>query len=97
MCGRMYGGIKNKTAELFSDNLIEKEMWMCTETGLKSRFLSLALWTLRPNKNNPNLLPIGETFGFSLFFDYPNFKVVPHRFLSVVHDKLLDDTGCKGA
>ena len=27
-----------------------------------------------PNKNNPNLLPIGETFGFSLFFDYPNFN-----------------------
>ena len=27
-----------------------------------------------PNKNNPNLLPIGETFGFSLFFDYPNYN-----------------------
>ena len=27
-----------------------------------------------PNKNNPNLLPIGETFGFSLYFDYPNFN-----------------------
>ena len=27
-----------------------------------------------PNKNNPNLLPIGETFGFSFYFDYPNFN-----------------------
>ena len=32
------------------------------------------LLTLAPDKNNPNLLPIGETFGFSLFFDYPNFN-----------------------
>ena len=27
-----------------------------------------------PNKNNPNLLPVGEMFGFSLFFDYPIFN-----------------------
>ena len=27
-----------------------------------------------PNSKNPNLLPIGESFGFVLFFTYPNFN-----------------------
>ena len=27
-----------------------------------------------PNSKNPNLLPIGESFGFVLFITYPNFN-----------------------
>ena len=26
-----------------------------------------------PNSKNPNLVPIGEGFGFLLYLDYPNF------------------------
>ena len=40
----------------------------------ESNFMQVRLLLSAPNKNNPNLLPIGETFGFSLFFDYPNFN-----------------------
>ena len=27
-----------------------------------------------PNSKNPNLLPIGESFGFVFYFTYPNFN-----------------------
>ena len=27
-----------------------------------------------PNSKNPNLVPIGEGFGFLLYLDYPNFN-----------------------
>ena len=27
-----------------------------------------------PNSRNPNLVPIGEGFGFLLYLDYPNFN-----------------------
>ena len=27
-----------------------------------------------PNHENPNLIPIGDGFGFLLYFDYPNFN-----------------------
>ena len=27
-----------------------------------------------PNSKNPNLVPIGNGFGFLLYFDYPNFN-----------------------
>ena len=30
--------------------------------------------TLAPNSRNPNLVPIGEGFGFLLYLDYPNFN-----------------------
>ncbi len=27
-----------------------------------------------PNNRNPNLVPIGNRFGFVIFIDYPNFN-----------------------
>ena len=27
-----------------------------------------------PNRRNPNLVPVGEGFGFLLYLDYPNFN-----------------------
>ena len=27
-----------------------------------------------PNSTNPNLMPVGEGFGFVVFFEYPNFN-----------------------
>ena len=27
-----------------------------------------------PNSTNPNPIPIGEVFGFVIFYDYPNFN-----------------------
>ena len=27
-----------------------------------------------PNSRNPNLVPVGEGFGFLLYLDYPNFN-----------------------
>ena len=27
-----------------------------------------------PNSKNPNLVPVGEGFGFLLYLDYPNFN-----------------------
>ena len=29
-----------------------------------------------PNSKNPNLLPIGESFGFVFLFTYPNFNTI---------------------
>ena len=40
----------------------------------EGNFMQVQVLLPAPNKNNPNLLPIGETFGVSLFFDYPNFN-----------------------
>ena len=37
--------------------------------GVKVQVLSGA-----PNSRNPNLVPIGEVFGFLLYLDYPNFN-----------------------
>ena len=37
--------------------------------NVKVQFLSGA-----PNSRNPNLIPIGEEFGFLLYLDYPNFN-----------------------
>ena len=32
-----------------------------------------------PNKNNPNLIIVGDTFGFSVYFKYPNFNSKKHK------------------
>ena len=37
--------------------------------GVQVQVLSSA-----PNSKNPNLVPIGEGFGFFLYLDYPNFN-----------------------
>ena len=37
---------------------------------MQVRFLSPA-----PNSTNPNPRPIGEGFGFVVYFDYPNFNL----------------------
>jgi len=31
--------------------------------------------SLRPNSTNPNPKPVGEGFGFVVYFDYPNFNL----------------------
>ena len=32
-----------------------------------------------PNSTNPNPKPIGEGFGFVVYFDYPNFNLKPNK------------------
>ena len=40
----------------------------------EGNFMQVQFLLPAPKHSNPNLLPIGETFGFSLYFDYPNFN-----------------------
>ncbi len=34
-----------------------------------------------PNGTNPNLVPIGESFGFVLLFAYPNFNAKTNKLI----------------
>ncbi len=36
---------------------------------------NLLFWVLLSNETNPNPKPIGEGFGFVVYFDYPNFNL----------------------
>ena len=40
----------------------------------ESDFMQVQLLLPAPNSRNPNLVPIGEGFGFLLYLDYPNFN-----------------------
>ncbi len=38
----------------------------------ESNFMEVQVLLSAPNSRNPNLVPIGEGFGFLLYLDYPN-------------------------
>ena len=38
------------------------------------KFMQVQVLLSAPSENNPNLTPIGEGFGFVLFYEYPNFN-----------------------
>ena len=40
----------------------------------ESNFMQVRPLLSAPNSRNPNLVPIGEGFGFLLYLDYPNFN-----------------------
>ena len=40
----------------------------------ESDFMQVRPLLPAPNSRNPNLVPIGEGFGFLLYLDYPNFN-----------------------
>ena len=40
----------------------------------ESNFMQVQVLLSAPNENNPNLTPIGDGFGFVLFYEYPNFN-----------------------
>ena len=40
----------------------------------ESNFMQVQVLLSAPNSRNPNLVPIGEGFGFLLYLDYPNFN-----------------------
>ena len=40
----------------------------------ESDFMQVQVLLSAPNSKNPNLVPIGEGFGFLLYLDYPNFN-----------------------
>ena len=40
----------------------------------ESDFMQVQVLLSAPNSRNPNLVPIGEGFGFLLYLDYPNFN-----------------------
>ena len=40
----------------------------------ESNFMGVEVSQGAPNCRNPNLVPIGEGFGFLLYLDYPNFN-----------------------
>ena len=40
----------------------------------ESNFMQVQVLLPAPNSRNPNLVPIGEGFGFLLYLDYPNFN-----------------------
>ena len=40
----------------------------------ESNFMQVQVLLSAPNSRNPNLVPIGEEFGFLLYLDYPNFN-----------------------
>ena len=41
----------------------------------ESNFMQVQVLLPAPNGTNPNLVPIGEGFGFVLLFGYPNFNL----------------------
>ena len=40
----------------------------------ESNFMQVRPLLPAPNSRNPNLVPIGDGFGFLLYLDYPNFN-----------------------
>ena len=40
----------------------------------ESNLMEVQVLLAAPNSRNPNLVPIGEGFGFLLYLDYPNFN-----------------------
>ena len=40
----------------------------------ESNFMQVQVLLPAPNGINPNLVPIGNGFGFVIFIDYPNFN-----------------------
>ena len=40
----------------------------------EGNFMQVQVLLPAPNSRNPNLVPIGEGFGFLLYLDYPNFN-----------------------
>ena len=40
----------------------------------ESNFMEVQVLSGAPNSRNPNLVPIGNGFGFLLYLDYPNFN-----------------------
>ncbi len=40
----------------------------------ESNFMQVQVLLSAPNDNNPNLTPVGDGFGFVLFYAYPNFN-----------------------
>ena len=38
------------------------------------KFVQVQVLLSAPNSRNPNLVPIGDGFGFLLYLDYPNFN-----------------------
>ena len=46
----------------------------CSATMLLTEVSQVRVLFGAPYSTNPNLMPIGEGFGFVVFFDYPNFN-----------------------
>ena len=40
----------------------------------ESNLMEVQVLLSAPNSKNPNLVPIGEGFGFLIYLDYPNFN-----------------------
>ena len=40
----------------------------------ESNFMEVQVLLSAPNGRNPNLVPIGNGFGFLIYLDYPNFN-----------------------
>ena len=40
----------------------------------ESNFMEVQVLLPAPNSKNPNLVPIGNGFGFLVYLDYPNFN-----------------------
>ena len=40
----------------------------------ESNFMEVQVLLAAPNSRNPNLVPIGNGFGFLIYLDYPNFN-----------------------
>ena len=44
----------------------------------ESNFMQVQVLLSAPSEDNPNLLPVGDGFGFVFFYDYPNFNSKIH-------------------
>ena len=40
----------------------------------ESNFMQVQVLLSAPSEDNPNLLPVGDGFGFVFFYAYPNFN-----------------------
>ena len=40
----------------------------------ESNFMEVQVLLSAPNSKNPNLVPVGNGFGFLIYLDYPNFN-----------------------
>ena len=53
-------------------------IWRNWQTGTFEGRVLYNVWVqvplLAPNSRNPNPKPVGEGFGFVIFYDYPNFN-----------------------
>ena len=47
----------------------------------ESNFMQVQVLLPAPSDNNPNLLPVGDGFGFVFFYAYPNFNSKIDRFV----------------